>query len=236
MSDDPTLNDMLESVIMQARALKQAQDRYEELMRNYGGLISLRHPLNEANFWRSITAFRTLIFQAITLDRAEPVEWAADEMCRLATYPHAKTWWISEFQEFNDVKFPVMLDFAYTYDNYRTKAYKLVDAMKQIETGKSDDGFGDMMDSLPLLGHKFFRRMEKMRFYDYKHFRGVIRKTMREHVQAFGDKYKYYEDKIVSKFSNMIIDGENYFGMTLEDKVKEWLPRYFNQHEEEVPA
>lgn len=219
---------------MQARVLKQAQDKYDELMRNYGGWISLKEPLDEATFWRITDTFRILIFQAITLDRADPVDWAADEMCRLATYPHTQTWWIDEFQKFDNLLFPTVLQYAYTYENYRTKAYKLVDAMKQIETGKGDDGFGDMMDSLPILGHKFFRRMEKMRFYNYKHFREVIHKTVREHVKALGDKYTYYEDKIVKKLAHMIIEGENYFSMTLEEKTKEWLPRYFTQEEEVV--
>lgn len=229
------LNEILESVIMQARVLKQAQNHYEELMRNYGGWISVKEPLDEATFWRTTSVFRTLIFQAITLDRPEPVDWAADEMCRLATYPHAKTWWENEFHDFGGMVFPTVLQYAFTYNNYRSKAYKLVDAMKQIETGKGDDGFGDLMDGMPLMGQNFFQRMEKMRFYDYKHFRQVIRKTVRENVQALDDKYTHYEDKIVTKFSRMIIDGENYFGMSLEDKAKEWLPRYFTQ-EEEVTA
>lgn len=236
MDTDPLLNETLESVIMQARVLKQAQDKYDELMRNYGSLISIKHPQDEPTFWRTTEFFRVLLFQAITTDRAEPVDWAADEMCRVATYDHARTWWVDSFQASQGITFPTVLAYAHTYENYRHKAYKLVDAMKQIETGKGDDGFGDMMDSLPILGPKFFRRMEKMRFYNYKHFRHVIRETVREHVQALGDKYTYYEDKIVKKVSAMIIDGENYFGMTLEEKAKEWLPRYFKTEEEEVVA
>lgn len=236
MDTDPRLSEMLESVIVQARVLKKAQDLYDQLMRNYGAMISMHHPLDEASFWHTNDFFRVLLFQAITTDRAEPVDWAADEMCRVATYDHAKTWWIDSFQASQGITFPTVLEYAHTYENYRSKAYKLVDAMKQIETGKGDDGFGDMMDSLPILGPKFFRRMEKMRFYNYKHFRHVIRETVREHVKALGDKYTYYEDKIVKKVSAMIIDGENYFGMTLEEKTKEWLPRYFKTEEEEVVA
>lgn len=233
MEPDPVLTETLEAVIMQARVLKQAQDKYDELMRNYGGLIAVKHPLSEPTFWRTTDCFRAVIFQAITTDRPDPVDWAADEMCRVATYDHAKPRWIDEFQESRGLTFPTVLEYAHTYENYRSKAYKLVNAMKQIETGKGDDGFGDMMDSLPILGHKFFRRMEKMRFYNYKHFQHVIRKTVREHVKALGDKYAYYENKIVKKFSAMIIDGENYFGMTLEEKAKEWLPRYFKTEKEE---
>lgn len=227
------LEQALESSIRSARVLRKAQEDYDRLMRNYGAAVEINKPLPEATFWRITETFRTLILQALVTKRPEPVHWAADEMFRLATYNNAANWWETKLKMYTPSFFET-LNYAFTYSQYRRECYRLFDDIKQVSEncGRGDDAFGDLVDGLPMLGHTFYKRMMAKKFYDYPHFVKITRKTVAGFVTDLGDDYKNVADELTKKFSRLILEGENYFGMTLEDAAKEWFPRFYKETEE----
>jgi hypothetical protein len=230
------LEKALEAAIVSARTLRQAQEIYDNAIRNYGhGAVERVKPLSEAAFWQITDSYRTLVLVAIATSRAEPPKWAADEMFRIAVYEGTASWWSKKMPHGHRASFFDTFNYAFTYSQYRREYYKLVDAMPQVsgECGKSDDGFGDLMDGLPLLGQTFYQRLQRKRFYNYKHFKHIVRKTVNQFVDELGPDYTHYADKVKRRFTRMILDGENYFGMTLEDMAKEWFPRFYKAEEAE---
>lgn len=226
----------LNDAIMQARVLKLSQRAYEKAINDYTFAVENANPLPEATFWQITGAYRSLILDAIGCQRPEPPKWAADELFRCATFEGTSSWWVDRLPHMHVASFFDTMNYATIYGRYKRGCYKLVDQMEQVsrQCGKGDDGFGDMIDGLPLLGPKFYRRLEQQRFYNYKHFKQIIRKHVSDFVDELGENYKHAADKIKKRFAHMIIDGENYFHMMLEDAAKEWFPTFYKEQEKET--
>ncbi len=91
--------------------------------------------------------------------------------------------------------------FARAWDAYKSDLRN--SEFSNIKFGKGDDSCGDLIDSLPLAGPEFMGRCLVGDFSGLTEF--------------------CVELAAASKFSKQIYNGENYFGMFLEDSVKEFF-------------
>jgi len=160
------------------------------------------NPLNEDRFWEIVVEFRNLISYAKKINRAEPPKWAADELLRSSLVDHN-----------SKVTFDEAVHFALNWRIYVSKFYKAADKSEEIKWGLSDDGFGDLMDGLVLCGKDFLNRLKNDEFEGRKHFR-------REASEILGD------------LSEMVLDGENYFAMNLEDQAQKRFRSFVRYLEE----
>jgi hypothetical protein len=96
------------------------------------------------------------------------------------------------------------IHFALNWRLYVNKFYNAADK-SDVKWGLSDDGFGDLMDGLVLCGKDFLTRLKKNEFEGRKEFRREVGAVLGEVI------------------SGMVLDGENYFGMSLEDTAQEWF-------------
>jgi len=95
------------------------------------------------------------------------------------------------------------IHFALNWRIYVSKFYKAADE-SDVRWDLSDDGFGDLMDGLVLCGKDFLTRIQNKDFEGRKEFR-------REATALLGT------------IASMVLDGENYFGMSLEDAAQKWF-------------
>lgn len=233
------MNPLLVAAIEAAHRADAAKQQYTEIMYKYAGDIMVNGPaITEEEFWQITAAYRTLIIKAMMLRRESVPSWAADELCRISKYESALRCWGRPIDGLTALTFDRIVPYAYSYGYWKTQCGKLLDNMQQIITGKGDDGWGDLVDGLPLLGPKFFARMQKQRFYNYKHFRQVVRKTvvgfLAELINASdSDTDAARIKKYANKFCRMILDGENYFEMSLENEAASWLASFYPAEEKE---
>jgi hypothetical protein len=109
--------------------------------------------------------------------------------------------------ERHDISFDEAVHFALNWPLYVQKFYRAADKSGEIKWDLSDDGFGDLMDGLVLCGKDFLNRLQNDDFEGRKHFR-------REAKDILGD------------LADMVLDGENYFGMSLESAAKDRFVGY----------
>lgn len=235
----------LVTAIAAAQRANAATQQYHEIMRKYAVEIMINGPaVTEEEFWKITTVYRTLIIQALIMRRDTSPSWAADELCRISKYHSAG----QNYGDWRNISqsagwepappFDKIVPYAYSYGHWKTQCGNLLDSMEQIKTDKGDDGWGDLVDGLPLLGAPFFARMQNKKFYNYDHFRKVVRKTVAGFVTEMIDTSDAATDaerikKYSAKFCRMILDGENYFEMSLEDTANTWLSSFYPAEEKE---
>jgi hypothetical protein len=106
----------------------------------------------------------------------------------------------SEYDE--RYSFEEAVRFTKTWQVYKSDLYDSK-AFGQINFGKSDDSYGDLIDGLPLAGGEFVGRCL---------------------VGDFEGNTDFVESlKKVTSLAKHIYNGENYFGMFLEDYAKEYF-------------
>ncbi len=144
-----------------------------------------------ALYVREITEYR------FTLGRTDGVETAAKELFRKALCKE-KGYSMDE-----------LIRFAKTYEEIKRRLYT---PLFELVKGKGDDSYGDLIDNLPLLGHKMFKSLEDKDFGNPSVVRGQV--TIASGL-ALG-----LSDGQAMKF---IWEGENYNGMSLRDAAEEYL-------------
>jgi hypothetical protein len=103
----------------------------------------------------------------------------------------------------SSISFDTGLHFAATW---RLKTKELYTPLFDIVENRGDDAYGDLLDSLPLLGHKFYERCLAGDFKNNKDFENEVKLTCK-----------------TEGFAKFILHGENYFAMHLWDKAEEFF-------------
>jgi len=189
-------------------AFQKAKARYEEEFRRFKCGIT---PLSPEHFWPMADTLRKVLLKTMGHRQERVAEAAADEFFRLAV--------IGELQW----QLPAAVHFALSYRHYQQLAYAGGDECK-FSFDRGDDGYGDLMDAVVILGREFNKRLHAGRFYDLPDFNQAVSDAARLSVGEFPSTYA--DDPVgnrtalESKFRGLIVRGENYFAMTLEDEAE----------------
>ena len=169
---------MSQTVIELARAKTAADTAYEQAFRAH--LRSFK-PLDTEKFWVILDQFKDEIIARV--NRGTNVKDGAHNlMCRLV------------HNDDNPLKsWEDMVRFLSKYEEVSATLSKKCFEMKGLERG--DDGYGDLMDSLPLAG------------------RVVVDGIMSDDIANYRQLTKALAEHPLKKF---ILDGENYVHMTFE--------------------
>ena len=202
--------DILDGINAEALAFQKAKARYEKEFRRFKCEVT---PLSPEHFWPMADVFRKVLLKAMLHRQERVAEAAAYEFFRLAV--------IGELQW----QLPAAVHFALSYRHYQQLAYAGGDECK-FSFDRGDDGYGDLMDAVVILGREFNERLHAGRFYDLPDFNNAMSAVCNDSVSAGEFPFTYTDDPVgnrmalASRLRVMIVRGENYFAMTLEDEAE----------------
>ena len=202
--------DILDSINAEALAFKQAKAQYEKAFLTFKAGVP---PLAPEHFWPMAEAFRQVLLKTMAYRQERVAEAAADEFFRLAV--------IGELQW----QLPAAVHFALSYRHYQQLAYAGGDECK-FSFDRGDDGYGDLMDAVVILGREFNERLHAGRFYDLPDFNQAVSDACAASISVDEFPFTYADDPVGSrmalegKLRGLIVRGENYFAMTLEDEAE----------------
>jgi len=208
-----TTTNILDGIASDAVAFSHARSRYDKAFR----LLRMTTPAVEPeHFWPMADAFRMLVLRTMQ-HRTEGVsDAAADEFMRQAVIGQS-SWGL-----------PAAVHFAISYGDYQRKAYAGGDGCR-FSFGRGDDGYGDLMDSVVLLGREFNERLHAGRFYDLSDFNAAVKERCDSAVTASDFPFQYsdapdsHRAAMASRLRKFILQGENYCGMMLCDAAQKWI-------------
>jgi len=204
---------VLDQVTAEAVAFRRAKAQYDKAFRR----LKITTPeIQPTDFWPMADAFRLTILRTM-LYRAEGVaEAAADEFMRQAVVGQSP-WDLA-----------AAVHFALSYDTYKRHAYAGGDKCR-FSFDRGDDGYGDLMDAVVLLGREFNERLHAGRFYDLPDFVAAVKERCDSAVTASDFPFQYSDDPdsrrvaLVSRLRKCVLQGENYCGMMLCDAAQKWI-------------
>ena len=204
---------ILDGIAADAVAFRQAQAKYDKAFR----LLRMTTPAVEPeHFWPMADAFRLFILRTMNY-RAEGVsEAAADEFMRQASIGQSP------------LDLAAAVHFAISYGTYQRHAYAGGDKCR-FSFDRGDDGYGDLMDAVVILGREFNERLHAGRFYDLSDFNKAVDEQCHASVTAEDFPFQYADDPVgnrtslASRLRKFILQGENYCGMMLCDEAQKWI-------------
>lgn len=201
--------DILDGINAEALAFQRAKARYENAFRRFNAGVK---PLDADPFWPMVDVFRKVVLQTMLYRQERVAEAAADEFLRLAANGESP-WSVS-----------TAVHFCLSYHHYQRLAYKGGDTCR-FGFDRGDDGYGDLMDAVVILGREFNERLHAGRFYDLTAFNSAADDLCNTSVSAGEFPFTYADDPtgkrvaLASRLRTMILRGENYFAMSLEDEA-----------------
>ena len=122
-----------------------------------------------------------------------------------------------------DLKSGELIMFAKTYESMKSRLYQ---SLFDIIEDKSDDGYSDLLDNLPLVGQELFMALER-KDYGSSH---KIREEMHNAIdplvkKAFplGDFNRDKQEEMVLRVRATIWHGENYHSSSLRDAAQKYI-------------
>lgn len=179
-----------DEILKQADDLRKSEGQYETAFDHWARSVP---SLSPKHFWPEVDRLRLIWEQ-----EGHDSERAAEEYLRLAA---------CEGEE----KLAAAVHFAVSYRRY---SESVRGACEHIVQGwdRGDDGFGDLMDSLPMAGEEVYTRVKSGEFFDEDEDEDDIvniddlEQCIRESVPKSGDQ---------------IVHGEHYWASTLERAAAE---------------
>lgn len=204
---------ILDGINADAAAFRQTQAKYDKAFR----LLKTTTPeMEPADFWPMADVFRLTILRTMAYRAESVTESAADEFMRLSATGQSQ--W----------DLPAAVHFALSYDTYKRHAYAGGDKCR-FSFDRGDDGYGDLMDAVVLLGREFNERLRAGRFYDLSDFNEAVDEQCLASVTAKDFPFQYADDPVgnrtslASRLRKLILQGENYCGMMLCDAAQRWI-------------
>jgi hypothetical protein len=183
-------------IIEKARAQFAANEAYEAAFRAH---MHTFKPLDTETFWVVLDSLKDNLVSGLKAGRKVESE-VHNLMC---TFVHGsyRVAPIKDWPEDKMGRWENMVRFLRCYELVSHNLSIKMDRMPGLERG--DDGYGDLMDSLPLAGREIVRAITEDEIANYKQ----LEKALVEHP--------------LKKF---VLGGENYVRMALEEKLKEQFP------------
>lgn len=203
--------DILDDIIDEALTFQLAKARYEMMFRMFSRSVT---PLSPEYFWPMVDVFRKVVLQTMVYRRESIASLAAHEFLRLAANGESP-WSVS-----------AAVHFCLSYRHYNRQAHAGGDKCG-FGFDRGDDGYGDLMDAVVLLGREFNERLDAARFYDLADFTQAVREQCDASVSVDEFPFTYATDPVRSRSSmakrlcDMVLRGENYFSMSLEEEAAE---------------
>jgi hypothetical protein len=178
-----------------AVAKAKAEKAYRQAFEVYWSKVK---PIPDDRFFEIVKLYVKEIFTfKFQLGRTDGVEEAAWELFRKALC-HEEGYSGDE-----------LVKFAKTYEAMKDRLY---DPLFDLVEGKGDDGYGDLIDNLPLLGDKLFKSLESKEFGNPT--------LVRQKIEKAGGRAFAISEGQAMKF---IWGGENYNSMGLRDAAEKYL-------------
>lgn len=196
-------------------------------------------PLLDADrFWEILEKyFRPLVIERVF--RQDAAKDAISEFFRVQSAAGKVQVWDSRggyrYEEC-PYTFDEAIRFAKTWGHYKRALYK---PLFDVVEDKGDDGYGDLLDSLPLAGQTIHNACHDHDYGNNRVFREAVKDTLE---QAVDSQMKNVDDERCAKFkkklTSFVIDGENYFEMRLSDIAQSWFiiwarDQYLDEQEKE---
>ena len=198
-----TTSILTDQIMEQANAYRVAQAKFDTEFRQFAGGVP---PLAPEHFWPMVEQFRKTLLRTMTYRKETAVEVTASEFLRELSMQK---------------NLAAGIHFALSWDGYVTKAHRAGNKAP-FSWERGDDGYGDLMDSLPILGQDVFDSLEARRFNT---------------LDEFNDRIELLcpANCLNSVLKDMVLNGENYFGMSLREAAQKWVvfeSRYNQQSSE----
>ena len=194
------------AILSAASTYGEAHAAYEQAFHTFLRAVP---PLAPEYFWRMMAAFVLLVRREVVEGRENPAQRAADEFLRQCVV--------------GDLDYGVEagVHFAISWRYYRAKASASGDKAP-FHWNRGDDGYGDLMDAVPLLGREFNERLERAEFRSLIEFSDAALDecVLLAEVLAIEPSKK---QRVVKRLHDLILHGENYFAMNLEDEAQKRL-------------
>ena len=175
-----------------AQQFRAAQACYQAAFRAYFDELA---PLSDEQFWQLQPIFTEEVCRfRFRYGRTQGVELAAKELFRK---PLASMCGDSEGNRC-DYSLPDATRFAKAWEGFRQRLYR---PLFDVVEDRSDDGYGDLLDALPLAGA------------------GVVTAALQGELASHQELEQAVHDasQKCPKLGNLILEGENYVGMHLYD-------------------
>jgi hypothetical protein len=183
-----------------ARAFAQARDRYHDCFRQY--FDQRVQPLSDDRFWQLQSVFRDEIRSfRFVMNRSDGVARAADEFFRNPYTGH--------FSDRNGRALPrysldEAMQFAKTWGEIVDRLYPV---LFSVVTNRSDDTYGDLIDSLSLLGREVLEQAVEGKFTKMSQLLRAARARCKE----------------LSLPPAFVLEGENYVGSCLYESAMDYF-------------
>ena len=210
----------LQEAQLAANAVADAQTVYAEAFNAYYDTLEV---LEDTRFWQIMDWYREevkhLLLREVvllneftcTLGLKRNNRDAAHELLRKALVGHYHNFTVTE-----------AMRFAKTYEAKVAAIYKpLFDTVE----GRGDDGYDDLLDSLPLVGKEFY-----VRCLDSASFNGSNARFEKAVKEACSN-YRHDTPHVCFEFKKFVLQGENYNRMDLKDKCQSFFKSETGQAE-----
>lgn len=182
-----------------AAAVKQHQALKTKIENGLRQIVSQAQPLDDARFDELSICLRNEMLDSEK--NWKTPERGIDEFCRLGL--------CEQQPNYGDLVSVYTLDDVVRYlRTYNHKRGQCRTALKDAKTGRGDDGFGDLCDSLPLLGKEWLDKIKLIPEQEYT-------------WKIFDREAKEGLDPALYE---LVFEGENYVSSRLEEKLVEFLP------------
>jgi hypothetical protein len=172
-----------ESLLVSALGFYQTKQSFESDVTSF---ISLCQPLPEKEFWKA----------------TEDLKKTAASLTQSIGKEFVRRCWVGQ------TAIPIEKVGSFT-KTYESMCSKINSALSRIDTGRTDDPHGDLIDALPMLGVKAFDE--------------ILTISSNKEFAEFELKWR---EATEARLSKRIFDGENYIQMGLSDGLKLYLPSY----------
>jgi hypothetical protein len=202
---------ILDGINAEALAFQRAKDRYDREFRAFAVRVP---PMAHEHFWPMADAFRRVVLKTMQHRQERVGERAADEFFRQVVIG----------QQPYDLAAAV--HFALSYRTFSGRAYEGGDECG-FSFDRGDDGYGDLMDAVVLLGEKFNARLRAGDFRDLSEFHKAVDELCHASVTVADFPFQHADDPVGARTSlaarlrSTILFGESYFAMSLSDAAQE---------------
>ena len=211
----------MNNIFSLANSHHKARESYEKGFRAF--FQDEIHLLPENHFWLLMSVFQNIVFFDSKDTSKDP-----DEFFRKALANHF-SFFSQEARErvpeCPKYSFMEAVQFAKTWADLKDKLYRpLFDTVE----GYGDDGYGDLLDALPLCGETFIKKcLKKGSFADHDEFEGQLKKTLVQFAWGSDTTEREVRNRVCNELSpdkrmfRIVLAGENYFRMRLYEAAQE---------------
>lgn len=198
---DMEIIDARENALLFSKAKSSYHKSFQQLLRSI-------KPLSDDRFWELLKHYRNEVIQYVICYK-KGSDSAACEFFRKSTFEQASGRIDWTFEE--------ALAFIVTYE---LKAKALYQPLFDTVTGRGDDGYGDLLDSLLLAGRETFDKCMAKKFFDNEEFEDFVKNAVYNIVST---TTKVDVSKITIPFQKHILNGENYNQMFLREQAEKYF-------------